>query len=80
MIWLLAAMLVLIGIYFIVRKEDVARGEALVMGGNLPPGCALAQGLILIAMGILIWTGELTRLNAEAQSWLEGLGLDLWDF
>ena len=31
-------------------------------------------GVILIAMGILIWTGELTRLNIEAQSWLSELG------
>jgi cytochrome c-type biogenesis protein len=37
-------------------------------------------GLVLIAMGILIWTGELTRLNNEAQSWFEGLGLNLWNF
>jgi cytochrome c biogenesis protein CcdA len=36
-------------------------------------------GLILIAMGVLIWTGELTRLNGEAQSWLSGLGLDFWN-
>ncbi len=36
-------------------------------------------GAILIAMGILIWTGELTQLNAEAQSWLSGLGLDFWN-
>jgi cytochrome c-type biogenesis protein len=35
-------------------------------------------GLILIAMGILIWTGQLTQLNADAQSWLSGLGLDFW--
>jgi cytochrome c-type biogenesis protein len=34
-------------------------------------------GLILIAMGVLIWTNQLTVLNAEAQSWLSGLGLDL---
>ncbi|HEX7060142.1 MAG TPA: cytochrome c biogenesis protein CcdA [Solirubrobacterales bacterium] len=33
-------------------------------------------GVILIAMGILIWTGELTRLNGEAQSWLSSLGID----
>ena len=33
-------------------------------------------GLILIAMGVLIWTGQLTQLNAEAQSWFEGSGLD----
>jgi cytochrome c-type biogenesis protein len=37
-------------------------------------------GVILIAMGVLIWTGELTRLNGEAQSWLSGLGLDFWNF
>ena len=38
-----------------------------------------AGGLILIAMGVLIWTDQLTQLNSEAQSWLEGLGLDFYD-
>jgi cytochrome c-type biogenesis protein len=38
-----------------------------------------AGGLILIAMGVLIWTNELTQLNSEAQSWLSGLGLDFWN-
>ncbi|HEX5375853.1 MAG TPA: cytochrome c biogenesis protein CcdA, partial [Solirubrobacterales bacterium] len=33
-------------------------------------------GLILIAMGILIWTNQLTMLNSEAESWLSSLGLD----
>ncbi|MGH2974729.1 MAG: cytochrome c biogenesis CcdA family protein [Solirubrobacterales bacterium] len=36
-------------------------------------------GLILIAMGVLIWTNQLTELNAEAQSWLSSLGLDFWN-
>ncbi len=36
-------------------------------------------GLVLIAMGLLIWTGQLTQLNSEAQSWLSGLGLDFWN-
>jgi cytochrome c-type biogenesis protein len=36
-------------------------------------------GVILIAMGILIWTGELTRLNGEAQSWLSGFGIDFFN-
>lgn len=36
-------------------------------------------GVILIAMGVLIWTGELTQLNAEAQRWLSELGLDFWN-
>jgi cytochrome c-type biogenesis protein len=33
-------------------------------------------GLILIAMGVLIWTNQLTELNAEARSWFSGLGLE----
>jgi cytochrome c-type biogenesis protein len=36
-------------------------------------------GLILIAMGILIWTGQLFQLNIEAQNWLSGLGLNFWN-
>jgi cytochrome c-type biogenesis protein len=36
-------------------------------------------GVILIAMGVLIWTNELTHLNNEAQSWLSGLGLEFWN-
>jgi cytochrome c-type biogenesis protein len=35
-------------------------------------------GLILIVMGVLIWTGELFRLNSEAQQWLDGLGLNFF--
>ena len=35
-------------------------------------------GLVLIAMGLLIWTGQLTQLNSEAQSWLSSLGLDFF--
>jgi cytochrome c-type biogenesis protein len=37
-----------------------------------------AGGLILIAMGVLIWTDELTRLNVEAQRWMTELGVDFW--
>jgi len=36
-------------------------------------------GVILIAMGVLIWTGELFRLNIEAQRALDSLGLDFFN-
>jgi cytochrome c-type biogenesis protein len=36
-------------------------------------------GVILIAMGVLIWTGQLFQLNIEAQSWLSSVGLDFWN-
>jgi cytochrome c-type biogenesis protein len=36
-------------------------------------------GAILIVMGVLIWTGELTQLNSEAQRWMSEIGLDFWN-
>jgi cytochrome c-type biogenesis protein len=36
-------------------------------------------GAVLIAMGVLIWTGEFFRLNIEAQNLLSNLGLDFWN-
>jgi cytochrome c-type biogenesis protein len=36
-------------------------------------------GVILIGMGILILNGDLSRLNIEAQNWLESAGLDFWN-
>ena len=36
-------------------------------------------GVILIAMGVLIWTGEFFRLNSEAQDLLDGAGLNFFE-
>ncbi len=36
-------------------------------------------GVVLVTMGVLIWTGELFRLNIEAQRFLDGLGLNFFD-
>jgi len=36
-------------------------------------------GVIMVAMGVLIWTGELTQLNIEAQRLMSELGLDFWN-
>ena len=37
------------------------------------------SGIVLIAMGVLLLSGELTRLNNEAQQALDSLGLNLFD-
>jgi hypothetical protein len=31
--------------------------------------------LVLIGMGVLIWTGEFTQLNVTVSHWLRSLGL-----
>jgi cytochrome c-type biogenesis protein len=36
-------------------------------------------GVILIAMGILIWTGELNQLNNDVINWMEQSGLDFYN-
>jgi cytochrome c-type biogenesis protein len=36
------------------------------------------SGLVLVAMGVLLLSGELTRLNLEAQSALDSLGLNVF--
>ena len=36
------------------------------------------SGLVLIAMGVLLLTGELTRLNIEAQKALDSVGLNIF--
>ena len=36
-------------------------------------------GVILVAMGVLVFTGELTRLNLEVQQWLDGRGINFFN-
>ena len=36
-------------------------------------------GVVLIVMGILIWTGDLYRINIEVQQWMSNLGIDFWN-
>jgi cytochrome c-type biogenesis protein len=36
-------------------------------------------GMVLIVMGVLVFTGELTRLNSEAQQALDGLGINFFN-
>lgn len=36
------------------------------------------SGLILITMGVMLYTGELANLNIKAQEWLDDLGLNVF--
>jgi len=38
-----------------------------------------AGGVVLVVMGVLMWTGEIVRLNLEAQRALDSLGLNFFD-
>jgi cytochrome c-type biogenesis protein len=36
------------------------------------------SGVILITMGLMLFTGQLTTLNIKAQEWLDGIGLNFF--
>ena len=36
------------------------------------------SGVILITMGLMLFTGELKQLNIKAQNWLDDLGLNFF--
>jgi cytochrome c-type biogenesis protein len=36
------------------------------------------SGVVLITMGLMLFTGELANLNIKAQEWLDGLGLNFF--
>jgi cytochrome c-type biogenesis protein len=38
-----------------------------------------AGGAVLIAMGVLIWTGELFQLNIQAQRLLDSVGINFFN-
>ena len=36
-------------------------------------------GAVLVVMGVLVFTGELTRLNVEVQQWLDDIGINFFN-
>ena len=55
------------------RRHPSPAGGALVLAAVL---VTAVSGCVLIVMGLLILTGELTQLNVQAQKGLSNLGLD----
>jgi hypothetical protein len=52
MVWAAAILFAAVGVAFIVRRGDLARAQSLVAGGNLAPGCAVAEGILLLLMAL----------------------------
>ena len=57
MAYVAGAFIALIGIAVILQRRSLARAQALVLGGTILPGCAVAQGvvLLLIALAIIVF-------------------------
>ena len=52
MVWAATLLFALAGVAFIVRRHDLARAQAVVAGGRLGAGCAVAEGIVLLLMAL----------------------------
>ena len=49
-----AALFLVAGILFIVRREEVTWLQKAAIGARLPVGCAVAEGVLLILLAVLV--------------------------
>ncbi|HYR27600.1 MAG TPA: hypothetical protein VEU30_04000 [Thermoanaerobaculia bacterium] len=49
-----AAFIAVIGVVVILQRRRLSEAQALILGGSVLPGCAVVQGVVLIAIAIAI--------------------------
>ena len=54
MIWLAASLFIALAIALYVAREPMARGQALVLGGRMGPGCVIAEAIVLIVLAVVV--------------------------
>ena len=51
---LAGAFILVVAVAVFVRRHDLAKAQALVLGGSILPGCVIAEAVVLLAIGIAI--------------------------
>jgi hypothetical protein len=49
-----ALFIALAGVALILLRRPAAQMQAMLAGGNMPPGCAVAEGIALIVLAVVI--------------------------
>jgi hypothetical protein len=49
-----ALFVALVGVAMILLRKPAAHMQAMLAGGSMPPGCAVAEGIALIVLAIVI--------------------------
>lgn len=52
--WIAALVFAASGVALIVRRDAAARGQGLVFGGRMPAGCAVAEGVGLLVLALVV--------------------------
>ena len=55
--WIAALFFLAAGVLFIVRRQEVNALQKATIGARLPNGCAVAEGVLLILMAIVVAIG-----------------------
>jgi hypothetical protein len=51
--WLAAALFVAIAVALYAAREPLARGQALIAGGRMGPGCVIAEAIAFLVLAVL---------------------------
>lgn len=54
MVWLAAAFFVAIAVVLFAAREPLSRGQSLVVGGRISPGCVIAEAIALLVLAALL--------------------------
>ena len=54
MIWAGAAFMVIVGIAVIAARRPLASLQEMTIGGTMPAGCVIAEGVVLLLIGVLL--------------------------
>ena len=53
-VWIAAALFVVMAILLFAARENVARGQALLAGGRMGVGCVIAEAIGFVVLAILV--------------------------
>ena len=53
--WFAPAFIALVAIGVFVQRRQLARAQALVLGGSVLPGCVIAEAIALFALAVAIY-------------------------
>ena len=54
MIWLAAALFIVIAIAIYAAREPLAHGQALILGGRIGTGCVIAEAVFVFLLGLAV--------------------------
>ena len=53
--WFAPVFIALVAVLVFVQRRQLARAQALVLGGSVLPGCVIAEALALLALAVAIY-------------------------